>query len=159
MNSDELKAKLAEQRARRVAHAAPVGMTRRARRLSTFTTVMGLGAALIFSALTAYYLWAFEHYSSSPAEDVSALLIAVSTNTLAPATFSASSPAPSPTPYTLRVCAGLPEARLHVRFTPGGEVRGYLVESEVVLVRTQDEGWIEIESPIAGWVDATYLCE
>ncbi len=157
MNSDELKAKLAEQRARRMARAAPVGMTKRARRLSTFTTVLGLGAALIFSALTAYYLWAFENYSASPVEDVSALLIAVSTNTSAPTTFSASSPAP--TPHTLRVCAGLPEARLHVRFTPGGEVRGYLIEDEVVQVSGENEGWIEIESPIAGWVDATYLCE
>ena len=155
MNSDELKAKLAEQRARRMARAAPVGMTKRARRLSTFTTVLGLGAALIFSILTAYYLWAFEYYSSSPAEDVSALLVAVSTNTSVPTTIVFA----SPTPYTLRVCAGLPKARLHVRFTPGGEVRGYLVEGEVVLVRTQDEGWIEIESPIAGWVDASYLCE
>jgi hypothetical protein len=156
MNSDELKAKLAEQRARRMARTPlPVVEKRR----PNFVTVFGLSATVIFSITMLFYLWAFEHYSSSPAEDVSALLIVVSTNTLAPATFSASSPAPSPTPYTLRVCAGLPEARLHVRFTPGGEVRGYLVEGEVVQVSGQDEGWIEIESPIAGWVDASYLCE
>jgi hypothetical protein len=156
MNSDELKAKLAEQRARRMARTPlPVVEKRR----PNFVTVFGLSAALIFSALTAYYLWAFEHYSSSPVEDVSALLIAVSANTFAPANISATLVSASPTPHTLRVCAGLPEARLHVRFTPGGEVRGYLVEGEVVLVRTQNEGWIEIESPIAGWVDASYLCE
>jgi hypothetical protein len=152
MNSEELKAKLAEQRARRVAHTAPVGTKRR--RLD-FATMLGVGAALVFSALTIFYLWAFDRYSASPAAGVAVLRVIAPTNTIAPATLV---PA-TPTPFTLRVCAGLPEARLHVRFTPGGEVRGYLIEGEVVQVSGENEGWVEIESPVAGWVNASYLCE
>ena len=155
MNTDELRVRLAEQRARRVAHTAPTVVTSRARRLSTFTTILGLGAALVFSALTILYLWTLERLPTPPSANVPAHLAVVSTNTLVPTTLSS----PSPTPYTLRVCAGLPEARLHVRFTPGGEVRGYLTEGEIVLVKTQGEGWIKIESPVAGWVSARYLCK
>jgi hypothetical protein len=153
MNSDELKVKLAEQRARRTALVPRPVATKRRR--PDFVTVFGLSATVIFSITMLFYLWVFERLPASPAEDVSAHLVAVSTNTSLPATLV---PA-TPTPHTLRVCAGLPEARLHVRFRPGGEVRGYLIEGEVVHVSRQDEGWIEIESPIAGWVDARYLCE
>jgi hypothetical protein len=153
MNSDELKAKLAEQRARRMART-PLPVVEKRRR-PDFVTIFGLSATVIFSITMLFYLWVFERLPASPAEDVSAHLVAVSTNTSVPTTIVFA----SPTPHTLRVCAGLPEARLHVRFTPGGEVRGYLVESEVVQVSGQNEGWIEIESPIAGWVDASYLCE
>jgi hypothetical protein len=153
MNSDELKAKLAEQRARRMART-PLPVVEKRRR-PDFVTIFGLSATVIFSITMLFYLWVFERLPASPAEDVSAHLVAVSTNTSVPTTIVFA----SPTPHTLRVCAGLPEARLHVRFTPGGEVRGYLIEGEVVQVSGQNEGWIEIESPIAGWVDASYLCK
>jgi hypothetical protein len=71
-----------------------------------------------------------------------------------------------------QVCTGVPGGRLHVRFTPGegSDVRGYLVDGETVQaaikvnseVNTQTyQGslWLRLEKPIAGWVNARYICE
>lgn len=80
---------------------------------------------------------------------------------------SASATAPfTPTPVAMKVCTDIPNGRLHVRFAAGygSEVRGYLTEGETVLPASetetiQGEVWQQITSPIAGWVNARYLCQ
>jgi hypothetical protein len=74
-------------------------------------------------------------------------------------------PAHTATPTPLRVCTDIPDGRLHVRFAAGdgSEVRGYLAEGESVLPTAnieilKGETWQQITSPIAGWVNARYLC-
>lgn len=85
------------------------------------------------------------------------------------------SPAPSATsttimatPVAMMVCTDIPNGRLHVRFAAGedSEVRGYLAEGETVQFALepagkiiQGEPWQYISSPIAGWVNARYLCK
>jgi hypothetical protein len=71
----------------------------------------------------------------------------------------------TPTPVVMRVCTDIPDGRLHVRFAAGdgSEVRGYLTEGESVLPTAhtetlKGETWQQIASPIAGWVNARYLC-
>jgi len=77
---------------------------------------------------------------------------------------------PSPTimatPVAMMVCTDIPDGRLHVRFAAGdgSEVRGYLTEGETVLLASetetlQGEVWEHITSPVAGWVNARYLCK
>jgi hypothetical protein len=76
------------------------------------------------------------------------------------------------TPVAMMVCTDIPDGRLHVRFVAGegSEVRGYLAEGETVQVALisnneinsqiiQGELWLRISSPIAGWVNARYLCK
>ena len=72
------------------------------------------------------------------------------------------------TPVAMMVCTDIPNGRLHVRFAAGegSEVRGYLAEGETVQLALepdnqmiQDELWQYISSPIAGWVNARYLCK
>jgi hypothetical protein len=53
-----------------------------------------------------------------------------------------------------------------VRFAAGegSEVRGYLAEGETVQFTTDSqtirgELWLRLSAPIAGWVNAHYLCE
>ena len=71
------------------------------------------------------------------------------------------------TPVAMIVCTDIPDGRLHVRFAagPGSEVRGYLAEGETVQVALepnsemiQDELWLLISYPVAGWVNPRYLC-
>ncbi|MBK6298672.1 MAG: hypothetical protein IPF48_12270 [Sphingomonadales bacterium] len=75
-------------------------------------------------------------------------------------------------PAAVKVCTEIPDGRLHVRFTAGdgGEVRGYLAEGEPVQVALDPAGeldaqiikdnlWIRISFPVAGWVNAHYICE
>jgi hypothetical protein len=85
------------------------------------------------------------------------------------------SPAPSATsttimatPVAMMVCTDIPNGRLHVRFAAGegSEVRGYLAEGETVQLALepnnqmiQAELWQRISAPIAGWVNARYLCK
>lgn len=85
------------------------------------------------------------------------------------------SPAPSATsttimvtPVAMMVCTDIPNGRLHVRFAAGegNEVRGYLAEGETVQLALEPAGeviqgelWQYISSPIAGWVNARYLCK
>ena len=72
------------------------------------------------------------------------------------------------TPVAMMVCTDIPDGRLHVRFAAGedSEVRGYLAESETVQLAIdsdneviQGELWLRISSPVAGWVNARYLCK
>ena len=85
------------------------------------------------------------------------------------------SPAPSATsttimvtPVAMMVCTDIPNGRLNVRFAAGegSEVRGYLAEGETVQLALEPAGeviqgelWQYISSPIAGWVNARYLCK
>lgn len=66
----------------------------------------------------------------------------------------------------MQVCTDIPDGRLHVRFAAGNgsEVRGYLAEGEVVQVALeskmfQGEVWQRITSPVAGWVNARFICK
>jgi hypothetical protein len=72
------------------------------------------------------------------------------------------------TPVMRRVCTDIPNGRLHVRFAAGdgSEVRGYLVEGETVQLEPsldskmiQDNLWLPIAFPIAGWVNARFVCK
>jgi hypothetical protein len=72
------------------------------------------------------------------------------------------------TPVMRQVCTDIPNGRLHVRFAAGdgGEVRGYLVEGEIVQLAPAADGkmiqgelWLPIASPIAGWVNARFVCK
>lgn len=72
------------------------------------------------------------------------------------------------TPVAMMVCTDITDGRLHVRFAAGedSEVRGYLAEGETVQVALitihemiQGDLWLLISSPVAGWVNARYLCE
>lgn len=76
------------------------------------------------------------------------------------------------TPVAMKVCTDIPDGRLHVRFAAGdgSEVRGYLAEGEPVQVALTSDGeldlqmirselWLRILSPVAGWVNARYLCK
>ena len=71
-----------------------------------------------------------------------------------------------------QVCTGVNGGRLHVRLAPGegSDVRGYLVDGETVRVAIEVNGevntktyqgslWLRLETPIAGWVNARYICE
>lgn len=67
--------------------------------------------------------------------------------------------------FTSRVCTNMPGGRLNVRFQPGSksEVRGYLAEGEIVALsgdRQEADGsvWVELSSPIEGWVNQSFLC-
>lgn len=76
------------------------------------------------------------------------------------------------TPVAMMVCTDITDGRLHVRFAAGrgSEVRGYLTEGEAVQIALasddelnsqmiQSDLWLRISSPIAGWVNARYLCK
>ena len=71
------------------------------------------------------------------------------------------------TPVAMMVCTDIPNGRLHVRFAAGegSEVRGYLADGETVQLALelageviQGQQWQRISAPIAGWVNARYLC-
>jgi len=96
------------------------------------------------------------------------------TATVSPSTSPSSTPTilVSETPVRMQVCTDIPDGRLHVRFTAGdgSEVRGYLAEGETVQAALTSENkldsqtirselWLHILSPVAGWVNARYLCE
>ena len=96
-----------------------------------------------------------------------------SDNTAAPSASPLQSPSSTSTtimatPVAMMVCTDIPNGRLHVRFAAGqgSEVRGYLAEGETVQVALepnsemiQDELWLLISYPVAGWVNPRYLCK
>ncbi len=146
----ELEELLAAQRAQR--RSVPPSRRRGRNLLGVFAVVFILlasGAAMYFAVqLTTPELTSTATASSSPVSSI--------TNTLT--TLMA-------TPIVMRVCTDIPDGRLHVRFAvgDGSEVRGYLTENETVLPTSNTETvkgeiWQQITSPIAGWVNARYLC-
>jgi len=94
--------------------------------------------------------------------------------TTTPSASSSASASPTfmATPVAMKVCTDIPDGRLHVRFAAGdgSEVRGYLTEGESIQVALDPAGgldsqiikgnlWLRISSPVAGWVNAVYICE
>jgi len=94
--------------------------------------------------------------------------------TATPSASSSASASPTfmATPVAMKVCTDIPDGRLHVRFAAGdcSEVRGYLTEGESIQVALDPAGgldsqiikgnlWLRISSPVAGWVNAVYICE
>ncbi len=90
------------------------------------------------------------------------------TTAASPSSAASASPTLAATPVAMQVCTDIPNGRLHVRFTAGdgGEVRGYLAEGEAVQLALDSDAqtirgevWRRIASPVAGWVNARYLCK
>ena len=151
----QLEEILAAQRAHRMISPAPRG---RGRGLISALAVIAIltasGAAMFFAVQL-----------TTPK--------ASATTTASPSVYVTSSPTTAPaTPVTLKVCTDIPEGRLHVRFAAGdgSEVRGYLAEGEAVQVALASDGeldsqmiqgsqWLRLSSPVAGWVNARYLCK
>ncbi|MCL4272056.1 MAG: hypothetical protein KJZ72_21040 [Anaerolineales bacterium] len=115
-----------------------------------------------------------------------AMFFAMQWTTPAPARTETTSPSVSPltststnisptfmaTPVAMKVCTNIPDGRLHVRFSAGdgSEVRGYLTEGEAVQIALDPNSeldsqiikgnlWVRISFPVAGWVNARYLCK
>lgn len=63
---------------------------------------------------------------------------------------------------TWMVCTGLPDGFLYVRYSPraDGPIRGVLPEAAHVVPTGQRSGdWLLLRAPLAGWVDAKFICE
>ena len=68
--------------------------------------------------------------------------------------------------HAATVCTNIPGGKLNVRFEAGekNDVRGYLAEGEIVTISAERQefdgnSWVKLTHPIAGWVNAKYLCE
>lgn len=64
-----------------------------------------------------------------------------------------------------QICTGIPDGRLNVRETAGtvGRVIGHLMEGQAILPsertrKIQGQTWLEITSPVTGWVNSHYVC-
>jgi len=156
---EELRTTLMLQRARRNASRKPI--TSLHRKTNKGLAMVGvlfilLGLGLIFLTLAA--LVRLSPSAMPPTQAASPLEIPSAT--IRP-TYPLPPPQPSPTPSTRVVCVSI--GWVHVRFGPGDDqpVRGYLTEGETVILDS-DQGngdWMRLSSPVAGWVDARYLCE
>jgi len=164
-NSNDLRARLEAQRKWRVpnnatpAHCAPKRMTN-GNIAFAFYLVVTI-AAVIISAFIGFFSWKL----SSFMEDIPL-----------PSSMNESVPTAAIKGHgsvTMMVCAGgFESAKLHVRFEPGlnSEVRGYLSESEEVLIPLNPKekpttdidvdgvSWTYIQLPITGWVSSSHLC-
>ena len=159
---EELRTTLMLQRARRNASRKPVASSHRKYKGQAVVGVLFilLGLGLIFLTLAA--LVRLSPSAMPPTQAASPLEIP--TATAATAHHATATTAPihfSPTPATRVVCVSI--GWVHVRFGPGDDqpVRGYLTEGETVILDS-DQGngdWMRLSSPVAGWVDARYLCE
>jgi len=154
----ELEEILAAQRARRL-HSPALPLRKRGRDL-----LGALAIIMILVASGAAMFFAMQWTTPKP----------VNTETTSPSvspstsTSKSISPTIMATPVAMMVCTDIPDGRLHVRFAAGdgSEVRGYLTEGETIQVAIdsedkviQDEVWKRISFPVAGWVNARYLCK
>lgn len=180
-NRQALAARFIEQRKQREAALAQIKMAlpakQRMKRLSPFALLILVLALLISGTALAFLVFGQLAHPftdapmlSSPPADV-LVVVTVTSNVATPELVS--DPAKEIVMPELRqVCTGLPGGRLHVRFTPGegSDVRGYLVDGETVQAAIEVNGetntqtyqgglWLRLESPIAGWVNARYICE
>ena len=154
---DNLRTTLMLQHARRSASRKPIASLHR--KTNKGLAMVGvlfilLGLGLIFLTLAA--LVRLSPSAMPPTQAASPLEIpTIHSATATPP------PQPSPTLSSRVVCFSI--GWVHVRFAPGNNqpVRGYLAEGEtVVLDSDQGNGdWMHLSSPVAGWVDARYLCE
>jgi hypothetical protein len=154
----ELEEILAAQRARRL-HSPALPLRKRGRDLlgvlAVIVILVASGVAMFFAIkMTAPKIDATA--TTSPSASPSA------------STSTSISPTIMATPVAMMVCTDIPDGRLHVRFAAGdgSEVRGYLTEGETVQVALdsedemiRDEVWKRISFPVAGWVNARYLCK
>jgi hypothetical protein len=146
----ELEELLAAQHARR--RSAPPSRRRGRNLLATLLVIL----ILLVSGAAMYFAVQLTTPKTTSTTTTSPSSVPSDTNT--PSTLMA-------TPVVMRVCTDIPDGRLHVRFAAGdgSEVRGYLTEGETVLSTSnteilKGETWQQITSPIAGWVNARYLC-
>ncbi len=153
----ELEEILATQRVRRVGRPGPVSKFR----TSIRNLIGALGIIAILSASGVAMFFAVQ--LTTPKIEATITTSPSSTNITS--TLMA-------TPVAIRVCTNIPDGRLHVRFSvgDGSEVRGYLAEGESVQIALDPAGapdsqtirselWLHILSPVAGWVNARYLCK
>ena len=154
---DELRTTLAIQRARRnTAHkriaASQPRKTNQGLAVVSVSFIL-LGLALFLIALTHRASNAPSIPPTSPA-----VLASATSRPAGGVTLVSTS---SPTPLTRVVCVSI--GWVHVRFAPGDDqpVRGYLGEGETVILDSDQDGgaWTRLSYPVAGWVDARYLCE
>ena len=158
---EELRTTLMLQRARRNASRKPVASSHRKYKGQAVVGVLFilLGLGLIFLTLAA--LVRISPSAVSPTQAASPLEIPSATAATVHHVTATPPPQPSPTPSSRVVCVSI--GWVHVRFGPGDDqpVRGYLTEGETVILDS-DQGngdWMRLSSPVAGWVDARYLCE
>ena len=152
----QLEEQLAQQRARRASTKRPT--PHKGGKLVSVLVVL----AILFSSGAA-----FEYIVCAPTSDS---IIPVVTETASPSVSPSIRLLPTYVPSLaspeMQVCTNIPEGRLHVRFAAGegSEVRGYLAEGEAVQATTDSqtihgELWLRLSYPVAGWVNAHYLCE
>jgi hypothetical protein len=151
----QLEETLAAQRARRSRIHPPAQY----KRSGGLTSALAVAAILIVSGAAMFF--ALDSTTPNAGATTTAL---PSPSASSPPTFT-TVPA---TPVVMKVCTDIPNGRLHVRFMAGdgSEVRGYLVEGETVQLALVPDGkmiqgelWLPIASPIAGWVNARYVCK
>ncbi len=159
----ELEEILAAQRANRRTPLSAPPLRKRARDLLGVVAVIII---LVASGVAMFF--AMQWTTSKP----------VSTETTSPSvspstsTSTSISPTIMATPVAMMVCTDIPDGRLHVRFAAGdgSEVRGYLTEGEAVQIALDPNSeldsqiikgnlWVRISFPVAGWVNARYLCK
>lgn len=155
----QLEETLAAQRVRRIRlnHSTPTLRKKYGGLISALAviTILIMSGTAMFFAVT-----------------MTTLKIDGATTVLYPASPSSISITVAATPIAMQVCTNIPDGRLHVRFAAGdgSEVRGYLVEGEAVQLATSSEDqvtsqifqgsrWLRISYPIAGWVNARYVCK
>ncbi len=155
---DNLRTTLMLQHARRNASRKAVVSPRRKNKGQAVMGVLFilLGLGLIF--LTPVALVRLSPSAVSPTQAANPLEIPSAA--IRPAT-ATPPPQPPPTPSTRVVCVSI--GWLHVRFGPSKNqpVRGYLTRGETVVLDSiqGNDAWVHLSSPVAGWVDARYLCE
>jgi hypothetical protein len=156
MNTDDLLKKFAAQRKWR---ERPPQKPRRSTSCLAILIFIVISAAL----LTAIPMLDAAYRSAATATPTgSAVTNSPQTKTSTPAV----QVSPAAETITLKVCV----ENLHVRYTPDGSVRGYLKEGEQVTLAADKQGnrvtqqqnnetWILISIPVAGWVNEQYLCK
>ena len=155
----QLEETLAAQRARRnrIHHPAQY------KRSGGLTSALAVAAILIVSGAAMFFAVDF----TTPKADATTTPSPLPAAFTSVYTMSVFTSVPT-TPVEIKVCTDIPNGRLHVRFVAGdgSEVRGYLVEGETVQLapapdgkKNQDNLWLHIASPVAGWVNARYVCK
>ncbi len=82
-------------------------------------------------------------------------------STLPPSPVTVAKNLSTPTPG-LYVCTGIADGHLNVRIRPGHEASVVGILSEAVSISPtgqRDDDWLEISNPLAGWVNANFICE
>lgn len=155
----ELEEILAAQRANRRTPLSAPPLRKRARDL------LGVLAVIMILVASGVAMFFAVQWTAPKPEATATTSFSVSPSI---STLTSISPTFMATPVAMKVCTDIPDGRLHVRFAAGdgSEVRGYLTEGETIQVTIdsedemiQDEVWKRISFPVAGWVNARYLCK